>query len=54
MYRYLQGVLQVIDRIITIAGIVGGAELRSLELTKAEQRVVIRGMLKPRPYGGCL
>ena len=54
MYRYLQTVLLVIDRMITITGIVGGAELRSLELTKAEQRMVIRGMLKPwKPYGGC-
>lgn len=54
LYRYLQTVLLVIDRMITITGIVGGAELRSLELTKAEQRMVIRGMLKPwKPYGGC-
>lgn len=46
MYKYLQTVLLVMDRTMTIAGIVDGAEFRSLEMTKAEERVVIRGILE--------
>ncbi len=37
----------VMDRTMTISGIVGGAELRSLELTKDDEQVIIRGILKP-------
>lgn len=53
-YLYLRTVVRV-DRLLTMTGIViGGVKLRSLELTKDDEREVIRGMLKPRkPYGGC-
>lgn len=47
MYKCLQTVLLVMDRTMTITDIVGGGgELRSLEMTKAEERVVIRGILE--------
>lgn len=47
LYLYLRTVVRVMDRTVTIAGIVGGAELRSLELTKDDEQVIIRGMLRP-------
>ena len=48
LYLYLRTLLRLVDRVITLAILIGGSPFHGPEMTREEERAIIRRMLTPR------